>query len=283
MTSGSGTLYIVATPIGNLGDISSRALEILASVDLIAAEDTRRTRKLLTRFGIKCGMVAYFRGREASRGAGIIARLEAGEDVALVSDAGTPGISDPGWFLVDRALAAGIRVVPVPGPCALAAMVSVAGFPGPEFFFLGFPPTRKKARADLFSSCCALPCELVFYESPRRILATLADIAAIMGDRRVAVGRELTKLNEEVIRAPVREAMAMLAARPAVKGELVVVVERAPARPRPEREDIVRRLEELRETGTTMKDAVAAIRKETGAPRREIYTEALSVWGEADN
>ncbi len=276
--SGNGELYIVATPIGNLDDLSPRAVGILAEVDLIAAEDTRHTRKLLTRFGIKAEMISYFRGREAERSAAIIARIHRGGRVALVSDAGTPGISDPGWFLVDQALIAGIRVIPVPGPCAAAALVSVAGFAGPGFLFLGFLPPKKKARCDLLSAWRDFDHDLLFYESPRRIIGTLADIITVMGERRLAIGRELTKLNEEIIRGPAPVVLDDLVARPAIKGEFVVMVEHRQAPVPVDDETVFCRLRDLRGKGYSLKDSVAEVSRELKIGKKKVYGAALVVW-----
>ncbi len=278
-----GELYIVATPIGNLDDLSHRALNVLSEVDLIAAEDTRHTRKLLTRFGIRAEMISYFRGKEAQRSAEILRRLNAGARVALVSDAGTPGISDPGWFLVDQALDAGIRVVPVPGPFAAAALVSAAGFAGPGFLFLGFLPSKKKARHDLLAGYRDFGHDLVFYESPRRIVRTLEEIVEIMGDRRLALGRELTKINEEIIRGHAADIIADLASRPAIKGEFVVMVEHQSAPPQVDVERVLAQLRDLWQKGYSLKDSVAEVAADLGASKKKVYREALGVWGKRGN
>ena len=274
-----GELYIVATPIGNLDDLSPRGLKVLSEVDLIAAEDTRHTRKLLSRFGIGTGMISYFRGREASRGAEIIKRLESGSNVALVSDAGTPGISDPGWLLVDQALNRGIRVVPIPGPCAAAVMASIAGFAGPGFLFIGFLPAKKKARLDLLAEYENFDHDLIFYESPRRIIRTLEDIMAVMGDRRIAIGRELTKLNEEIIRGDVSQVVSKLVSRPSIKGEFVVMLEHRCDKPVMGREEIVAGLKALKDDGRSLKEAVALVSQQGGCAKKKIYAEALCLWG----
>src|SRR5205823_7313506 len=196
----AGTLYVVATPIGNLEDVTLRALRVLREVDLIAAEDTRRTRTLLERHGIARPLTSYYDAVERQRAPAIVARLEAGASVALVSDAGTPGLADPGYHLVRGALAAGVPVVPIPGPSALTALVSIAGLPADCFLFEGFLPTRTGARAARLAALAGEPRALVFLEAARRLAAFLAAAEAALGDREAVIARELTKRHEEVLR-----------------------------------------------------------------------------------
>ena len=215
-------LYIVATPIGNLEDITLRALRVLKEVDLIAAEDTRHTRKLLTHYGISRPLISYHAHNQKSRGPELIRRLEAGQNIALVSDAGTPGFSDPGTDLVALAWDAGVKVEAVPGPAAGVAALSMSGFKG-DVTFVGFLPTREGKRREFLYSLANEPRAVIIYESPRRLLATLEEIAAVMGNRRVLVVRELSKKFEEAWRGPVAEVAGQLAGRE-IKGECALVL-----------------------------------------------------------
>lgn len=219
----AGTLYIVATPIGNLEDITARALRILGEVDLIAAEDTRHTRKLLTHFDIHTPLTSFFQGNERAKADRVVAQLLEGKDVALVSDAGTPGISDPGYPLLVRAIEAGVAVVPIPGPSALTAALSAAGLPTDRFTFVGFLPDKKGKRRAALEALAKLPQTLVLYVSPYKWPATIADCAAILGDRPACLCRELTKLHEEFDRATLSELARRRGERP-LKGEVVLVI-----------------------------------------------------------
>ncbi|MFN2368323.1 MAG: 16S rRNA (cytidine(1402)-2'-O)-methyltransferase, partial [Desulfurivibrionaceae bacterium] len=221
---GSGVLYVVATPIGNLEDITRRAIRILGEVALIAAEDTRHTRKLLASLDIHTPLVSYYKGQEFSRSRQVIEKLLGGEDVALVSDAGTPAVSDPGAVLVRQAIGEGIRVVPIPGPSALTAAVSVAGLEEGGFLFVGFLPGKKGERRRLLQGLLEGGRPLVFYESPRRIIKSLQECLDVFGDRPVFLGRELTKLHEELFHARLSSVLDDLAARTRIKGEFVVIV-----------------------------------------------------------
>ncbi|MCS6919061.1 MAG: 16S rRNA (cytidine(1402)-2'-O)-methyltransferase [Fimbriimonadales bacterium] len=219
----AGALYVVATPIGNLQDITLRALETLRTVDLIAAEDTRHTKKLLQHYGIETPLISFHQHSGAGRMESIIRRLQAGESVALVTDAGTPGISDPGGALVEAAHRAGIRVVPIPGASAVTAVLSAAGLPAHRFRFEGFPPRKEGARRKFFESLQGEDAPIVFYESPHRLLKTLQAAYDALGDCTVIVGRELTKQFEELFRGALSEAIAHWQTKPP-KGEFVVVL-----------------------------------------------------------
>jgi 16S rRNA (cytidine1402-2'-O)-methyltransferase len=218
-----GTLYIVATPIGNLEDITLRAVRTLREVDLVAAEDTRHTRKLLSHLEISKQTTSYFDHNQSLKGEYIISRLREGAAVALVSDAGTPCIADPGYQLVRDAVSAGIEVVPIPGPSALVAAVSVSGLPSDRIAFEGFLPNRQGKRRERLSALVEERRLLVFYESPHRVTETISDMAEILGDRQAVVGREVTKLHEEFLRGSLVELMQILQQRE-VKGELVILV-----------------------------------------------------------
>ncbi|MHB9092054.1 MAG: 16S rRNA (cytidine(1402)-2'-O)-methyltransferase, partial [Chloroflexota bacterium] len=220
-----GTLYVVATPIGNLEDLSFRAARVLREVALIAAEDTRSTRHLLERYGINTPVTSYYEHNKLTKLEYVLAALAEG-DVALVSEAGTPGISDPGYELVVAAIARGITVVPVPGPSAAVTALAVSGLPTDQFTYLGFFPRRSAERQRLLAEVTLEPRTLIFYEAPHRLLETLADIAAVLGNRRMAAARELTKIHEEIVRGSVAELQAYFAAV-APRGEFTLVVEGA--------------------------------------------------------
>ena len=216
-----GVLYVVATPIGNLEDISARALRVLGEVELIAAEDTRTTRKLLTRYGLRVPMLSLFDANVRRRVPQLLAELDAGKSIALVSEAGTPVISDPGAQLVKAAAEAGHIVTPIPGPTAIAALLSVAGLPADKFTFLGFPPRKAGQRRRMIEAISEQEWPTVLYESPHRIIATLEALREVLGDREVVIGREMTKLHEEIFRGTLSEAIDHFQ-KP--RGEFTVVV-----------------------------------------------------------
>jgi len=220
----TGTLYVVATPLGNLGDLSPRALKALGEVSLVACEDTRRTGTLLAAHGLRTPTTSFFEHNERWKGEKLLQTLRDGRDVALVSDAGTPGISDPGFRLVREARAAGLPVVPVPGPSALVAALSVSGLPTDRFRFVGFLPPKTVARQRALRELETDRDTLVFYESPQRVIAALADMREVLGDREAFLCREATKLHEEYRRGTLGELGASLAARDRVRGEIVLVV-----------------------------------------------------------
>jgi 16S rRNA (cytidine1402-2'-O)-methyltransferase len=220
----AGRLFIVATPIGHLEDITFRAVRILGEVAAIACEDTRQTAKLLNRYGIKKPLISYFHPREGRRIPEILRLLMGGRDVALVSDAGTPGISDPGFPLIREALKAGIAVVPVPGPSAVTAALSAAGLPTHRFLFAGFPPPKRTALRKLLEALAPDEATLVFYLPTRRLREFLAEVVQILGDRRVVVAREMTKIHEEFLRGTASELAASIGSR-MLRGEATVLVE----------------------------------------------------------
>lgn len=270
----SGILYIVATPIGNLEDITLRALNILKDVDLIAAEDTRHTRKLLNHYGINTHLTSYFEHNKLVKGDFIIGRLRDGRNVALVSDAGTPGISDPGYNLIRTAIEADIKVVPIPGPSAVIAALSSSGLPSDRFIFEGFLPARDKARKDRLESLREEGRTLIFYESPQRLLSTLRDIHDKMGDRNLAVSRELTKLFEETLRGKVSEVMAALEGR-SIKGEVVIILDGFHGEHF--KGSISDELKKAMKSGLSMKEAVEAVSKGFGISKGEVYKEGLKI------
>ncbi len=280
---GPGTLHVVATPIGNLEDITLRALRILDQVDLIASEDTRHTKKLLSRYDIRTPLLSYYKGKEVERAETILELLDQGDDVALVSDAGTPGISDPGAILVKMARANGFRVVPVPGPSALAAALSISGLTEAAYHFAGFLPAKQNQRKKYLEALVFYPAAIIFYESPHRILKTLADCRKILGDRQALIARELTKIHEEVLHGPLSEVHGVLAARPSIKGEFVVILAGAENEGKPEGKDLPQLLVWYKnQAGLSLSEAVKRIAADLGLNRSEVYKEALKVWEELE-
>jgi 16S rRNA (cytidine1402-2'-O)-methyltransferase len=270
----AGTLYVVATPIGNLEDITLRAIRILREVRLIAAEDTRRTRILLDKYGIPTPLTSLYDQNEAKKSGPLIARMQQGEDVAYVSDAGTPGISDPGYILVREAVSRGIRVAPVPGASALIAAISVSGLPMDSFVFLGFLPSKSLRRRKLLTALREEERTLIFYESPHRLRTSLNDIAAVLGDREVVVSREMTKVYEEFLRGSAAEVTAGIG-EGAVKGEVTLIVAGWTGEiPECSDAELIRCCEQLRrEAGEelSLRDMADRIAQETGVSRRRIY------------
>jgi len=267
-----GTLYLVATPIGNLQDMSARAIATLLEVDLIACEDTRHTRKLLNHFEISKKLVSYHEHNEAERATGLIALLRDGKSIAIVSDAGTPGINDPSFVIVSQAIEAGIPVVPIPGPVAFVNALIASGLPTDTFFFGGFLPAKKGDRVRRLTELASIPCTLIFYEAPHRLGASLADCAEVLGDRQAAVGRELTKLHEEIVRGTLSSlAERFSTAKP--RGEIVLVIDRnrdmvsGPTG----NKTIAMRIEELEVSGVDRKTALKTAAKEYGLSKPEAY------------
>lgn len=269
----SGTLYIIGTPIGNLGDLSPRAVEILSSVDFIAAEDTRVTLKLLTHFGIKKPLISYFEHNKMERGEIILARVEAGENCAQVSDAGMPAISDPGELLVRQAHERGIPVVAVPGPSAVITALAVSGLPTGRFTFEGFLSVNKKSRREHLAEVKNEHRTMVFYEAPHKLLTTLTDMLAAWGDRPLALVRELTKIHEEVRRTTLSEAVAYYTENPS-RGEFVLVIAGAPQQAEQQAEtleDAVKLAQSLIDGGAAASAAAKEAASVTGYKKNEIY------------
>jgi 16S rRNA (cytidine1402-2'-O)-methyltransferase len=266
----NGTLYLVGTPIGNLGDMTDRARETLGAVDIVAAEDTRRTGRLLAHFGIDARMVSLFVGNEERRTAELLSELASGKDVALVSDAGMPGLSDPGYRLVRASIAQGIDVRVVPGPSAVLAGLVLSGLPTDRFAFEGFVPRRSTERRARLRSLAQEPRTIVAFESPRRVAGLLRDLVHEMGDRTVAIARELTKLHEEVIRGRASEVLAGLPEAD-LKGELVVVIQGSRELDPPGPGDLVVEALALVEGGMRKRDAAAEVARTHGASANTIY------------
>ena len=273
----AGTLYLVPTPIGNLGDISRRMAETLGEVDVIAAEDTRVTLRLLNHMGLKKSLMSYYRHNTAEAGRQVLDRLLAGENGALVTDAGTPAVSDPGEDLVALCAENGVEVVAVPGPCALITALAVSGLPTARFTFEGFLPMNRKNRRALLDTLAAEERTMIFYEAPHKLSATLEDLAAAFGgDRRVSLCRELTKLHEEVDRTTLAGAVERDRTQ-APRGEFVLVVEGV-RHIETEGATIGQGLErvgDLQSGGLSRKDAVKQAAKELGLTRNELYAAAI--------
>ncbi|HEX8709138.1 MAG TPA: 16S rRNA (cytidine(1402)-2'-O)-methyltransferase [Pyrinomonadaceae bacterium] len=271
----AGTLYIVATPIGNLEDITQRALRVLGEVAVIACEDTRHTRVLLNHYGIETKTVSYHEHNERERAAELGALLETGASVAVVSDAGTPGISDPGFRLVHEAATRGARVVPVPGATAFVAALVASGLPTDSFFFGGFLPARSTQRRARFAEARTLDATLIFYEAPHRIAQALADAREMLGEREAAVARELTKLHEEVLRGRLSELALRFGGKATARGEMVLVIDRAiineEASENGPASGIAARVETFESQGMDARAALKKAARELGLGRSEAY------------
>lgn len=274
-----GRLFVVATPIGNLGDLTPRAIETLRSVDVIAAEDTRVTRRLLAHAGVHTRLLSYRDANEAKLAPELVRRMREGENVALVSDAGTPAVSDPGYRLVRAAAEADIEVVTIPGPSAVISLLSISGLPTDRFSFEGFPPPARGARTAMLARLRGADRTVVFYESPRRIVAFLREIADALGDPEVAVGRELTKLHEEVLRGRACEVADRLASQ-GPRGEIAIAVHVPPAAREPaddgDSEATIRR---LAAEGLSARDIAERV-KPLGISRRRVYEIVAAARGE---
>jgi 16S rRNA (cytidine1402-2'-O)-methyltransferase len=279
----TGTLYVVATPIGNLEDITVRALRVLKEVDLIACEDTRHTRSLLTRYAIGTPTTSYHEHNERERAAELLERLGAGGRVALVSDAGTPGVSDPGYRLVAGAAERGIPVVPIPGPSAAVAALSVSGLPTDSFLFVGFLPPKRSARRARLEELVSARATLVLYEAPHRIAATLADALDVLGDREAVVGREMTKIHEEFVRGRLSRALETLDPSRR-RGEFVLVIRGAadaPTEPANSSLSVAGRVAEIEASGLSRMEAIKRVARERKLPKGAVYREVLGSYSGA--
>lgn len=266
-----GTLYLVATPIGNLADITYRAVETLKSVAAIACEDTRQTRKLLDHYAITRPMLSYHEHNEEARTGDLLARLLAGDDIALVSDAGTPLISDPGYRLVNSATQAGVKVVPIPGASAVLSALSASGLPTDTFCFHGFAPRKSGERQRLFASLTGTEMVHVFYESPHRVLDTLEDLEQALNDPPVVAARELTKIHEEFLRGNASTVRAELASRDLVRGEFTLVVGKPQTTAGSEELTIPEEVQALEKAGLPRMDSIKEVARRRGLPKREVY------------
>lgn len=277
-----GTLFLVATPIGNLEDMTARAVQVLSAADLIAAEDTRHTLQLLNHFAVKGRLVRYDEHNKDKEGPVLLQELLDGKNIALVSDAGFPGIADPGEAMAKLAVANGITVVPVPGANAALTALVASGLPSTPFFFGGFLPKTKRNRTEQLAAWQNIPATLVLYEAPHRVKEVLGEILAAWGDRQMAIGRELTKLHEEFWRGTVSGALAHLEVSPP-RGEFVLVIARgAPAATAPPEGDPLDAVKKLIADGVPKKEALAQIAKANKIPKRELYNRLLRENPEAE-
>jgi 16S rRNA (cytidine1402-2'-O)-methyltransferase len=272
-----GTLYLVATPIGHLADITHRALQVLNDVDLIACEDTRHTHKLLNHYGITTKTISYHEHNEQQRATELIDRLKQGTNIAVVSDAGTPSISDPGFRLVRAAIENDIPIVPIPGPSALITALIAAGLPTDEFFFAGFLPARANARRTRLSEVQSVPGTLIFYEAPHRLAETLKDAYEILGEREAVVARELTKLHEEIRRGRLSELTADYADRTDIRGEIVVLIDRnVIGAAATQTVSVATLVNQYEQDGLDHRAALKKAARELGLSRAEAYRKLLS-------
>jgi 16S rRNA (cytidine1402-2'-O)-methyltransferase len=274
----AGTLYLVATPIGNLADITHRALQVLKDVDLIACEDTRHTHKLLQHYGIKTKTISYHEHNEQQRAAELIDLLKQGSHIAVVSDAGTPSISDPGFRLVRAAIESEVAVVPVPGPSALISALIAAGLPTDEFFFAGFLPARSNARRTRLNELRSVPGTLIFYEAPHRLATTLKDAHESLGEREAVVARELTKLHEEIRRGRLSE-LAMHYANENPRGEIVVLIDRNVIDEPGASSSVAALVDQFERDGMDHRAALKKAARELGLSRAEAYRKLIAERG----
>lgn len=279
----AGTLYLVSTPIGNLEDITHRAVRLLGEVDVIACEDTRHTQKLLNHYGIHTKTISYHDHNERERAAELLKQLEGGADVAVVSDAGTPGISDPGFRLARLAIESEVRVVPVPGASALITALVASGLPTDEFFFGGFLPARSGARRARLSELRLIPATLIFYEGPHRIAATLKDARDILGEREAVVARELTKVYEEIARGRLSELGTRFSSAQSARGEMVLIIDRTVIQDEGEPDKVVASVAalvtELENEGLDHRAALKKAARELGLSRAEAYRRLIAERG----
>ncbi len=270
-----GILYIVSTPLGNLEDITLRALKVLKEVDVIAAEDTRHSLKLLNHYDISKPLISYWGAKEKTKAEEVLGRLESGQSVALISDAGTPGISDPGMVLVMKALERGVSIVPVPGPAACTAALSISGFSTDEFLFVGFLPPKQSQRIKVLKDLSLEKRTLVLYEAPHRILPAVTDMEAIFGKRRAVLVKEMTKLFEEIIRGDLSEIREYLE-QSKITGEYVMVLEGRTGDGHLNIEDALEEIRSLMKKGLSRKEAVKRIGEEYKISKKELYDKSLS-------
>lgn len=273
----TGSLYIVATPIGNLEDMTHRAIRVLGEVDLIAAEDTRHTRKLLTHFGITTSLVSYYREKESQRSSELVAKMIAGADIALVSDAGTPAISDPGSILVRKARKEGLKIIPIPGASALSAAISCAGLTPGSFLFIGFPPAKGGQRRQLLTSLRSSQYPLVFYKSPHRINKFISDAEEILGERTILWAREITKKFEDITETSLSELSATIKDKK-MRGEIVVIIH-----PAIQEAATGESIDEIlnwyhQNSDLSMRDVCKKVSVDMGISRSDVYQKALVIW-----
>jgi len=275
MSEKMGILYLVATPIGNLEDITLRALRVLKEADLVACEDTRHTSKLLTHYGISTPRKSYHEFNEESRSLQLIQMLRDGKNIALVSDAGTPLVSDPGYKLVASCRREGIPVIPVPGPSAMITALIASGMPSDNFHFAGFLPPRSAQRKRRLKELADIPATLILYESPHRLPDSLEDMISVLGDRQAVLARELTKIHEEFLNGALSEIKDILLARPEIRGEITLIIEKGDSPDSPVSvypESILEHLqEEMKKTGLSRNEALKSVARQRGLTRKQTY------------
>ena len=278
----SGNLYIVSTPIGNLSDITYRAVQILKSADIIACEDTRHTKKILNHYDIKNKLTSYHEHNENSKSEKLLKDLKEGRNIALVTDAGTPCISDPGFKIIKLAIENGIEVVTVPGASSVISALTLSGLPTDSFSFFGFPPRTKKHIGLLIDEIKFLKSTLIFFESPNRVKKTLSNFLEGLGNRNAAVCRELTKIHEEVITGPLKQLLEKVEKKDVFKGEVCIVIQGFQDNKRATLNDelnlIPKKLKSLKDLDISLKDAVKVVSKEFNTPKKKVYQKALEVW-----
>ena len=273
-----GSLYIVATPIGNLQDITLRALDVLSTVDVIAAEDTRKTGRLLKDRGIKAHFISYHEHNERQRCSQLLEMLSSGLSVAIVSNAGTPSVSDPGFRLVKRAIEQHIKIIPIPGPSAAISALSASGLPSDGFVFIGFLPRKRGRRTKQILTLVDIPWTMVFYESPKRLLGLLDDLLNVMGDRLAVLAREMTKRHEEFVRGRLSGLILELKERPDIKGECTLIVSGRGAAAAVDVEYLKQELTtRLKQKNMTLSEIVREVAQTTGLPKKRVYAEALNI------
>jgi 16S rRNA (cytidine1402-2'-O)-methyltransferase len=273
-----GILYLVATPIGNLEDITLRALRLLKEVDFIACEDTRHTAKLLTHYGIRTPRGSYHKFNEESRAPKLLQMLRDGKNIALVSDSGSPLVSDPGYELVSACRKEGIQVIPVPGPSAAIAALTGSGLPAESFFFAGFLPSRGSSRKRKLEELAGVPATLILYEAPHRLLPALEDIVAIFGARRASIAREITKVHEEFLHATLPELLEIVRSRPRIQGEITIIIERGePAQATTSYPASLKQHLEavMQETGLPRNEALKSVAIKRGLTRKQAYADLV--------
>ena len=275
-----GILYIVATPIGNLEDVTLRALRVLKEVDVIAAEDTRHTQILLNHHGIRTPLTSYHEHNERTKAQELVARLEQGQDIALVSDAGTPAISDPGFRLVVAAIHAGVRIIPIPGASALTAILSASGLATDRFIFEGFLPAKKKQRRERLQTLRDETRTLVFYEAPHRLRDALDDVHELLGNRETVLAREVSKVHEEFLRGPLSELICMLE-RQEIRGEVTLIISGSAGESRVNEDLLIAEIRELKGQGLRHKEIAEVLGEKFGYAKKEIYRLALALGGKA--
>ena len=276
-TEKAGTLFVLATPIGHMEDVTLRAIRTLREVALVAAEDTRHTRKLFARHDISTSLISYHDHNKEKRAPELLKKLKSGKSIALVTDAGTPAISDPGYYLVRAAIDADIDVVPIPGASAVVAALSISGLPTDSFVFVGFIPRKSAKRTRLLEELAREPRTLIFFESPKRLLGLIKDMAGVMGNRNAVVARELTKIHEEVLRGSLSDIAADLAGRPSLKGECTLLVQGCEGAVEVDRNMIIEQVRRSLQEGHSLSDTVKEVATKYGLSKKLVYEQALTL------